>query len=136
MDNEEKLKSARKAIIESLEITRGQIYMTKGKAWRQIIASLAFETPADLSLVQYFDDEQEQARFQTITQAFMDGNLPLGDNRNYRDLAILALVVDAAPSNHYMPEVKETFGAELEKRLQKHGFSKVLVTGNAIHAAK
>lgn len=55
--------------------------------------------------------------------------------RNYRDLAILALVVDAAPSN-YMPEVKETFGAELEKRLQKHGLSKELVTGNAIHAIK
>lgn len=55
--------------------------------------------------------------------------------RNYRDLAILALVVDAAPSNHYMPEVKETFGAELEKRLQKHGLSKELVTGNALNVA-
>jgi hypothetical protein len=33
---------------------------------------------ADLSLIQYFD-EQEQARFNEITQAFMDGVLPVGD---------------------------------------------------------
>jgi hypothetical protein len=31
-----------------------------------------------LSLIQYFD-EYEQARFQTITQTFSDGVLPLGD---------------------------------------------------------
>jgi hypothetical protein len=79
VDMEEQLIFARKAIRESLEIARGQQYTTKGRAWRQIIASLAFETPADLSLIQYFDDEQEQARFQTITQAFMDGILPIGD---------------------------------------------------------
>lgn len=78
MDIEEQLISARKAIRESLEFAWSQSYTTKGRAWRQIIASLAFETQADLSLIQYFD-EYEQARFQTITQAFIDGVLPLGD---------------------------------------------------------
>lgn len=67
------------AIRESLEFARANSYTTKGRAWRQILASLAFETPADLSLIQYLDDEQEQARFAEITQAFMDGVLPLGD---------------------------------------------------------
>ena len=78
MDIEEQLKFARKAIRKSLEFARRHQYTTKGRAWRQIVASLAFETPADLSLIQYFD-EQEQARFREITQAFMDGVLPLGD---------------------------------------------------------
>jgi len=78
MDNEEQLTSARKAIRESLEYAHSHLYRTNGNAWRQIIASLAFETKADLSLIQYFD-EQEQARFQTITQAVMDGALPVGD---------------------------------------------------------
>lgn len=73
------LKSSRSAIRESLEFARANSYTTKGRAWRQIIASLAFETPADLSLIQYMDDEQEQARFAEITQAFMYGVLPLGD---------------------------------------------------------
>lgn len=75
---EEQLKSARKAIRESLEIARARTYTTKGSAWRQVIASLAFETKADLSLIQYFD-EQDQARFYVITQAFSDGILPVGD---------------------------------------------------------
>jgi hypothetical protein len=78
VDPEQQLKSARKAIRESLEFARAHQYTTNGRAWRQILASLAFETPADLSLIQYFD-EQEQARFAEITQAFMDGVLPLGD---------------------------------------------------------
>lgn len=69
---------ARKAMRESLEYAHANLYRTNGNAWRQIIASLAFETKADLSLIQYFD-EQEQARFQTITQAVMDGVLPVGD---------------------------------------------------------
>ena len=78
MDTEEQLISARKSIREMLEYARSHNYRTNGRAWRQIIASLAFETKADLSLIQYFD-EQEQARFREITQAFMDGVLPLGD---------------------------------------------------------
>lgn len=78
-EQEEKLISARKAIREAMVFARTTPYTTKGKAWRQIIASLAFETPADLSLIQYLDDEQEQARFAEITQVFMDGSLPLGD---------------------------------------------------------
>lgn len=53
-------------------------YLTKGRAWKEILASLAFETKADLSLIQYFD-EQEQARFAEITQAFMDGCLETGE---------------------------------------------------------
>lgn len=50
---------------------------------------------------------------------------------NYRDLAVLALVVDAAPPSHYFAEVLEDFGEELVTRLQKHGLSKELVSGNA-----
>tara|TARA_B110001469_G_scaffold94088_1_gene89907 strand:- start:411 stop:707 length:297 start_codon:yes stop_codon:yes gene_type:complete len=78
MHNEEQLNSARKAIRESLAFAHSNLYTTNGQAWRQIIASLAFETKADLSLIQYFD-KQDQARFQEITQAFMDGVLPVGD---------------------------------------------------------
>ena len=78
MENEEQLNSARKAMRESLSFAHSNLYLTNGNAWRQILASLAFETKADLSLIQYFDD-QDQARFQEITQAFMDGVLPVGD---------------------------------------------------------
>lgn len=78
MQSEEQLLSARKAIRESLEFARAYTYTTNGRAWRQIVASLAFETKADLSLIQYFD-EQDQARFCVITQAFSDGILPVGD---------------------------------------------------------
>tara|TARA_B110001469_G_C9367957_1_gene192100 strand:+ start:90 stop:407 length:318 start_codon:yes stop_codon:yes gene_type:complete len=78
MDNDDQLLSARKAIREALAFAHKHLYKTNGQAWRQIIASLAFETKADLSLIQYFD-EQDQACFQQITQAFMDGVLPVGD---------------------------------------------------------
>jgi hypothetical protein len=78
VDDQEQHVIARSAIRQSLEFARSKAYTTNGRAWRQILASLAFETPADLSLIQYFD-EYEQARFQSITQAFMDGVLPLGD---------------------------------------------------------
>jgi hypothetical protein len=78
MDNDDQLLSARKAIREALVFAHKHLYTTNGQAWRQIIASLAFETKADLSLIQYFD-EQDQARFQQIIQAFMDGVLPVGD---------------------------------------------------------
>jgi len=78
MEQERQAAEARKAIRESLAFAHANLYTTNGQAWRQIIASLAFETKADLSLIQYFD-EQEQARFNEITQAFMDGVLPVGD---------------------------------------------------------
>ena len=78
MNDEEQLVSARKPIREALVFAHANLYTTNGQAWRQIIASLAFETKADLSLIQYFD-EQDQARFNEITQAFMDSVLPVGD---------------------------------------------------------
>jgi hypothetical protein len=78
VDIENQIIQARKAIRESLGYAHVNLYRTSGNAWRQIIASIAFETKADLSLIQYFD-EYEQARFQTITQAVMDGILPVGD---------------------------------------------------------
>ena len=78
MHEAEQLSAARKAIREALVFAHSNLYLTNGQAWRQIIASLAFETKADLSLIQYFD-EQDQARFQQISQAFMDGVLPVGD---------------------------------------------------------
>jgi hypothetical protein len=78
VNDEEKAASARKAIREALEYAHSNLYLTNGSAWREILASLAFETKADLSLIQYFD-EQDQARFAEITQAFMDGILPVGD---------------------------------------------------------
>ena len=78
MHDEEQLNSARKAIRESLVFAHKHLYTTNGQAWRQIIASLAFETKAELSLIQCFD-EQDQARFQQISQAFMDDVLPVGD---------------------------------------------------------
>lgn len=77
--NKERAISARKAIRDYLEFTRSQSYRIKGKAWKQITASLAFETPANLSLIQYLDDEQEQERFLMITQGEMDGILSIGD---------------------------------------------------------
>ena len=78
MNHDEQLNSARKAIREALVYAHRHSYQTKGQAWRQILASLAFETKAELSLIQYFD-EQDQARFAQISQAFMDGVLPVGD---------------------------------------------------------
>jgi hypothetical protein len=78
MEQERQAAEARRAIREALVFAHKQLYTTNGQAWRQIIASLAFETKADLSLIQYFD-EQDQARFQQISQAFMDGVLPVGD---------------------------------------------------------
>jgi hypothetical protein len=78
MNDDEQLQSARKAIREALAFAHSNLYRTNGQAWRQIIASLAFETKAELSLIQYFD-EQDQARFNEITQAFMAGVLPVGD---------------------------------------------------------
>lgn len=78
MEQERQVAEARKAIREALACAHSNLYTTNGQAWRQIIASLAFETKADLSLIQYFD-EQDQACFQQITQAFMDCVVPVGD---------------------------------------------------------
>lgn len=78
MDGEEQLLRARKAMREAMSYARTNTYSTNGDAWRQIMASIAFETKADLSLIQYFG-EQDQARFQVITQAVMSGILPVGD---------------------------------------------------------
>ena len=70
--------TAQKALHEALSFAKANLYTTNGRAWREIIASLGFEAKADLSLIQYFD-EQEQARFQTITQAFADRQLEIGE---------------------------------------------------------
>ena len=78
MNVEQQLLRARRAIRESLENAKRYPYTTNGRVWRQIIASLAFEKGADLSLIQDFD-EQESARFREITQAFIDGIIPIGD---------------------------------------------------------
>lgn len=43
---------------------------TAGNAWRHFIASIAFETKADLSLIRDLE-EQDQARFLVIVRAFM-----------------------------------------------------------------
>lgn len=67
----------------------------------------------------------DKARF--AVAAIEDGNII----KHYRDLAILALVVDAAPPSHYFREVKDTFGKELETKLLKHGLRNELVSGNA-----
>lgn len=69
-----------------------------------------------------------KARF--AVTAIQDGNII----KNYRDLAVLALVVDAAPPSHYLVEVGENLGKELEIRLKKHGLSNELVSGNAFNA--
>jgi hypothetical protein len=69
---------AKKALREAISFAHGNLYTTTGRAWRQIIASLAFETKADLSLIQYFD-EQDQARFHLITQGFINRDLEVGD---------------------------------------------------------
>ena len=73
-------------------------------------------------------EKYDKARF--AVAAIEDGSII----KNYRDLAILVLVVDAAPPSHYLSEVKENFGKELETRLQKHGLSNELVSGNALDA--
>ena len=68
--NPEEATRARNAIYEVLVVAHEALYTTRGASWRQIIASIAFETKADLSLIQCFD-EHDQARFTTITHALM-----------------------------------------------------------------
>ena len=53
---------ARKALREAISFAQSNLYTTTGRAWRQIIASLAFETQADLSLIQYFDEQDQAGR--------------------------------------------------------------------------
>lgn len=65
-----------RALREALAYSHANLYRTSGRAWREIIASLAFETKADLSLIRDLD-EQDQARFRAITDAFMARELSL-----------------------------------------------------------
>lgn len=69
---------ARQALREAIFFAHSNLYTKTGRAWRQIIASLAFETKADLSLIQHFD-ERDQARFHLITQGFINRDLEVGD---------------------------------------------------------
>ena len=52
--------------------------------------------------------------------------------KNYRDLAVLALVVDAAPSNQYFHEVARDFSSKLTKYLTDHGVDNAHITGNVL----
>ena len=54
-----------------------------------------------------------------------------GEIRNYRDLAILALFVDAAPLNNSYPMVYENFAKSITKKLRIHGIDDELIVGNA-----
>ena len=54
-----------------------------------------------------------------------------GDIRNYRDLAILALFVDAAPLNNSYFMVYENFADSITKKLRNHGIEDELIVGNA-----
>lgn len=53
-----------------------------------------------------------------------------GDIKNYVDLAVLALMVDAAPINHSFDIVYESFGKKLEKKLIKNNIDEDSVKGN------
>ena len=66
--------SPRTDLHQVLSFARKHTFQTAGRAWQQLIASLVFETKVDLSLVQEFD-EQDQARFITIMNAFMSKKL-------------------------------------------------------------
>jgi hypothetical protein len=66
---------------QALANARQHSYTTTGEAWRQIIASLVFETKCDLSLIQEFD-EQDQARFLSIITGFMNKDITLDEIRN------------------------------------------------------
>ena len=66
-DLEEKSKQALREVLSEAARTP---YRTHCRAWRDIVASLGFETSADISLIRDFE-EQDQARFETITRAVM-----------------------------------------------------------------
>jgi hypothetical protein len=65
---------ARHALRSVLEFAHRNTYTTPGNAWRQFVASLAFETKADLSLIRDLE-EHDQARFLSITAAYMSREL-------------------------------------------------------------
>ena len=65
-----------------LTFGRKHLYQTQGKAWQEIIMSLAFERKVDLSLIQYFE-EVDHARLFNILQAFMSRELGVEELRNY-----------------------------------------------------
>jgi len=69
---------AKMALREALTYAHNHLYRTDGQAWREIIASLGFETSVDLSLIRNFG-EQDQARFQVITQAFASRQIDITD---------------------------------------------------------
>jgi hypothetical protein len=48
---------------------------------------------------------------------------------NYRDLAALALFVDAAPMNQGFYDVKAQFQGDLTKHFRKHGLDENLING-------
>lgn len=52
-----------------------------------------------------------------------------GTIHNYRNLAIIALVVDASPPNHLFPEVNSQFGNEIKERLLRGGIDLNSVIG-------
>jgi hypothetical protein len=53
-----------------------------------------------------------------------------GDIKNYVDLAVLALMVDAAPISHNFDIVYESFAKELEIKLIKNHIDEDSVNGN------
>jgi hypothetical protein len=53
-----------------------------------------------------------------------------GDIKNYVDLAVLALMVDAAPASHNFDIVYESFAKKLEIKLIKNYIDEVSVNGN------
>lgn len=55
-----------------------------------------------------------------------------GRIRNYRDLAILSLMVDAAPKNFFFDDVAEYFSDKIVKHLAGRGVSMDFITGDCL----
>jgi hypothetical protein len=71
MDKEIDIEQRAKAVLrEVLSEASTTPYRTHCRAWRDIVASLGFETGADLSLIREFE-EHDQARFETLSRAVM-----------------------------------------------------------------
>lgn len=70
------------------------------------------------------------ARYQKAQYALelIDGR----EIKNYRDLAVLSLVVDAAPMNQSFHEVSRDFSPKLTKYLLDHGIDIDHVSGNVL----
>ncbi|HEY8037710.1 MAG TPA: hypothetical protein VIF37_19195 [Methylobacter sp.] len=52
--------------------------------------------------------------------------------RNYRDLAVLALMVDAAPSFYQFHEIEQDFSGKLIKSLTKNGIDMNHIAGDVL----